>query len=214
MLCYLGTACVLSSAESMLLCCGQWPPPFNFCCIESFQCLGFFMAVDTGPGQLVEGITLSSGILITIFCHPFLALLHHLFLNPFPFHSFCHPKPILPPFLPPHNVKHCILTHKHTHSHTRARILTLCAALLSPSKLVPLSLSLSCIFQWWLLSLSSPGKQRIFVNPGQRKRTGMESRSKRKTHNSEEQATLRFLTVTNQYFHINNRNNYDRQSDL
>lgn len=90
-------------------------------------------------------------------------------------------------------------TQTHSQPHTSTYFDAVCG---SPSKLVPLSLSLSCIFQWWLLSLSSPGKQRIFVNPGQRKRTGMESRSKTKTHNSEEQATLQILTVNKLWWTI------------
>lgn len=84
---------------------------------------------------------------------------------------------------PPHPLSapsQCQALHTHTLSnavattHTYTHTLTLRTALLSPSKLVPLSLtrSASRIFQWWLLSLSSPRKQRIFVHTGQRKGEG------------------------------------------
>ena len=163
------------------------------------------MAVDTGQGHRVEGITLSSGIPMTLFCHRSVSSTFALYSIPLPLApspSISLPLPLSPPLspdaqfslnpplktnyslsssppsLPPHNVKHCILTHDQTqlqtHTHSNAHTLTLRTALLSPSNLLSLSLtrSHSRIFQWWLLSLSSPGKQRILVRTGQREGEG------------------------------------------
>lgn len=87
--------------------------------------------------------------------------------QPLPLSLVLSPETNYPPASPsllPHNVKNYIHTQSNAttpHIHT----LTLRTALLCPSKLVPLSLtrSASCIFQWWLLSLSSPLENKGFL---------------------------------------------------
>lgn len=149
------------------------------------------MAVDTGQGGLVgrdysllwnTNDRLLSPIYFLHF-HP-----KYPFLSPSPSISFPLPFSLLlspetnysplffPQSLPPQNVKLCILTHHqtqsqtHTHTHT-LRSVPLSSACLTCS-LFSLTRSSSRIFQWWLLSLSSPGKQRILVHTGQREGEG------------------------------------------
>lgn len=74
----------------------------------------------------------------------------------------------LSPGIPIPTPSQCQELHTHTQSNATTphiHTLTLRTALLCPSKLVPLSLtrSASCIFQWWLLSLSSPLENKGFL---------------------------------------------------
>lgn len=83
-----------------------------------------------------------------------------------PFSNPPHPRS-----LPPHNVKRQILTHDQSQPHSTH---TLWRSVPLSSKLVPLSItrSASCICQWWLLSLSCPREQKIFVHTWWRKAEG------------------------------------------
>lgn len=106
-------------------------------------------------------------------------------LSLFLFHSFCHqmsnflsilPSKLVilsltPPHLGPLTVSNTAYSHTIKHirkdtQHTHTSVLS--SPLLSPRLTCSLVHSLSRIFQWWLLSLSSPQKQRILVHTGQR----------------------------------------------
>lgn len=106
-------------------------------------------------------------------------------LSLFLFHSFCHqmsnflsilPSKLIilsltPPHLGPLTVSNTAYSHTIKHirkdtQHTHTSVLS--SPLLSPRLTFSLVHSLSRIFQWWLLSLSSPQKQRILVHTGQR----------------------------------------------
>lgn len=93
-------------------------------------CWGFFMVVDTGQDHWVEGITLSTGILMTIFCQRAVSTFTpHTASSLFPPPSISQPLPLSPvlspetnyppppPSLPPHTVMHYILTHNQTQPH-------------------------------------------------------------------------------------------------
>lgn len=179
--------------------CGQWSQPFKSRCIESFQrsvhwLLGLLYGCGHWTGALCGRdyslLWNTNDRLLSQICflhlrsaYPFLSLLHHPFLNLFLFHSFCHPKPIILSLLPPAPHHPCTMsstayshtikrTHTHhAYKHTLWRSVPLSSPRLSCSTL-SLTRSPSRIFQWWLLSLSSPRKQRILVRAGQREGAG------------------------------------------
>lgn len=91
--CLLGTYCNA----------GQRSPPFNSCCNDSFQFRtpgggGSFKAAVSVLGHPVVGITLPSGILMSVLCCQTASSTFppHIFPSLLLFCSLCHPKPIPP----------------------------------------------------------------------------------------------------------------------
>lgn len=151
------------------------------------------MAVDTGQGGLVgrdyslfwnTNDHLLSQIYFLHFHpkYPFLSPSPSISL-PLPFSLLLSPEtnysPSSSPNLCPLKMSSTAYSHtikqscKHIHTHT-LRSVPLSSACLTCSLFFFFSLtrSSSRIFQWWLLSLSSPGKQRILVHTGQREGEG------------------------------------------
>lgn len=110
------------------------------------------MAVDTGQGHYVEGITLSSGILMTAFCHRSISstfaphtpssrsFITH-FSTSSSFTPFVTRNQLFSLFCPPPPPAQCQALHTHTRSNAhppriQTHTLTLRTALLSPSKLL------------------------------------------------------------------------------